>query len=157
MAVTDRTTANRAPGPRTRPARPSRTTAATTASRDRGMPGVAVLFLVMLLIPWSIQISGVVMTPFRFFLLIAIIPLTARLLAGRAGPLTKIDGLIFAASGWKVLSDFVHYPELGTVELAGSQFVEFFGAYVVGRTTIRSAADMRVFVRWTFYSLFVLM
>jgi len=121
------------------------------------MPGVAVLFLVMLLIPWSIQISGVVMTTFRFFLLIAIIPLTARLLAGRAGPLTKIDGLIFAASGWKVLSDFVHYPELGTVELAGSQFVEFFGAYVVGRTTIRSAADMRVFVRWTFYSLFVLM
>lgn len=110
------------------------------------------LFLVSLLIPVIFYLGPFRLLPHRIFLLIAFVPLLMRLLSGRAGRLTAPDYLMAGATVWAALAILASQPGPASLEPIGIHFVEFFGAYLVGRVAIRSGAEFRRFVR-TFFGL----
>jgi hypothetical protein len=131
---------------------PARPRPAERQPGARGMPLAVVLFLASLLIPLILYLGPFRLLPHRIFLLIAFLPLLMRLLSGRAGRMVAPDYLMAGATVWAGLAILVSRPGPSALEPIGIHFVEFFGAYLVGRVAIRSAAEFRQFVR-TFFGL----
>lgn len=123
---------------------------------ERGRPLVMVLFLVSLMVPIIVYVGALRLLPHRLFLLIVFLPLLARLLTGRAGGVHAPDYLVAGSVIWAALAIFVSQPDPAAIEPIGIYVVEFFGAYVLGRVTIRSAEDFRRFVRVLFSIVLVL-
>jgi hypothetical protein len=121
-----------------------------------GMPLAVILFLVSLLIPMIVYLGPIRLLPHRIFLLIAFVPLLMRLLNGRAGRMILPDYLIAGSAAWAALAIIASQPGPSAIEPIGIHFVEFFGAYLVGRVAIRSADEFRRFVR-TLFGLIVLL
>ena len=114
------------------------------------MPLAMVLFLVSLLIPMVVYLGPFRLLPHRIFLLIAFVPLLTRLLSGRAGRMILPDYLIAGSTVWAALAILASQPGPSALEPIGIHFVEFLGAYLVGRVAIRSADEFRRFVRTLF-------
>lgn len=118
---------------------------------SRGISGTAAdqvatwilpLYFVVTLIPMSITIASLRLTPLRVMLLILFIPFVIRLLSGAAGRVRAADMLIMAHAAWITLALMVvHGPE--KIPFAGITMVELVGGFFMGRILIRSAADYR--------------
>ena len=109
-------------------------------------------FFVTLVIPGSVSVAGLALSPSRVFLLLAFVPLFLHWFRGRAWRITPADVAILLYCFWIGVALFVAHG-LGRVEGAGIQFVEMFGGYLVGRTLVRSAEDYRTFVRYLFWAM----
>ena len=114
---------------------------------SQGMPLAVVLFLVSLLIPMIVYLGPFRLLPHRIFLLIAFVPLLMRLLDGRAGRMILPDYLMAGATVWAAMAIIVSQPGPAAIEPIGIHFVEFFGAYLMGRVAIRSADEFQRFAR----------
>lgn len=128
-------------------ARRSSESSAGRSPGARGMPTAVVLFLVSLLLPMTVYLGPLRLLPHRIYLLIAFLPLVMALLSGRAGRLVLPDYLIAGSTIWAALAVFVSQPGPAVIEPIGILFVEFLGAYLVGRVAIRNAGDFRIFLR----------
>ena len=100
------------------------------------------LYFVVTLIPMSITIASLRLTPLRVLLLVLFIPFVVRLLSGAAGRVRAADMLIMAHAAWITLALMVvHGPE--KIPFAGITMVELVGGFFMGRILIRNAADYR--------------
>lgn len=117
------------------------------------------LLMFSFLIPILISIGPLQLMPHRIFLILVFFPLLHQLLSGRAGPLLMIDYALVFSALWASVAIFISQ---GTGALAGASpvqatgiyWVEFFGAYLVGRVCIRSPEGFARFVK--FYMIIVL-
>jgi len=126
-----------------------------TASAPRDLPisglnWLAAVFVVALILPVQFSIGTLLLTPYRLVLVVSFIPLLAMFFMGKAGKILLIDWLILFSTLWAVLALGVNHP-LGTIfETMGIYVLEFFGAYLLGRLTIRNARDFTRF-SWVFF------
>lgn len=121
------------------------------ASSDRPVSRPALtLFLVALLIPLSLHLGPMRLTPYRIMLLGLVVPLGIRVLSGGAGRVTPVDILMVLYGLWLFVALAVTH---GTAQIAyaGITAVELLGGYFVGRCFVRGPEDYR----WLFRALFV--
>lgn len=116
---------------------------------------IVVLFVLALLPPVYFNIGSTRLSLSRILLLSLIVPLLIRLISGQAGRLMMTDYLIFFYCSWIALTYTYHYGT-ARIALSGITIIEQLGAYLVGRTLIRSATDYKIFVRTFFVALLVL-
>ena len=140
-------TASRLPGfaglPARRRAAPRRRPAAAAGVLG---PLVLLAFLMSLVVPGTLGLGPVNLTAYRLVLIAACIPLGLRWISGRAGPVTAVDLLFFASCVWISIA-LVMVHGLSRIVFVGTNFIELFGAYLVGRVLVRDAAGHRRFVR----------
>lgn len=119
----------------------------TISSSRTNLSFLVGLYLIALLIPISINIAGLNITPLRLFLMPVIIYLGWGLLAGKYGKLLPVDILFFFHFFWMVVALGVNTPDKA-ISQVGSVGVEFLGAYLVGRTLVRTADDFKILCRF---------
>ena len=136
---------------------PARAGARPVPGTARGIPGVAVLFLLSLLPQINFHVGPLLLKPYRVFLLLVFLPLLVRLCAGGAGRFIAADWLMIGASIWAALALMMNHPLGEVVETIGIFVVEFLGAYLVARVCIRSAEDFRRVVKVLFVVILVLL
>lgn len=114
---------------------------------DCGNPLLILLFLFLLFVPGTFSAGPLQLSLYKVFLLFATIPLGILWIRGAAGPVVAADILILGFAVWQVLSLFLHHG-LTRVPYMGTNFVETFGAYLVGRVLVTSAARFVAFFRY---------
>ena len=110
------------------------------------------LFVVLLFVPGAFFVGPLRLNFYKLPLLLAAVPLGLHWIRGRAGPVTVVDGLVLFSCAWCSLA-LIHAHQLTKVPLVGTTFLEFFGAYLIGRVLVRDAADFRRFFRWFLFTL----
>ena len=153
--MTDRTTIPATPTPVT-VGRPMQGQADTPTSI------LPVLLMISLLIPMLIPVGPILLTPHRVFLLLVSVPLALRLLTGQAGPLVLPDYLMIFSTVWASLALAVSEGTgvaagSNPIEAIGIHWIEFLGAYLVGRVAVRSAAGFASFVKAYFLLILILL
>ena len=129
----------------------------TAQGTGRGMPGLAVLFLLSLLPQISFWIGPLLLKPYRIVLLVLFVPLLVRLCSGAAGRMMAFDWLMIGASLWATLALLTNHPASEVIEPGGVILIELLGAYLVARVCIRSAEDFRRVVKVLFAIILVLL
>lgn len=128
------------------------------AEAKHGLPVIlALLFLVTLLIPVRVRLGPLLLFPYRMWLLLLFIPLLIALLRGRAGPILIVDWCMVGAAIWAVISLLANHPVGLIIEPAGAHTIEFLGAYLLGRITIRSADDFHRIVKVFFMIVLIML
>lgn len=113
-------------------------------------PVILILFILSVLPPSYFFIADLRVSFTRILLLVLFVPLLLRLLIGRAGPIRTIDIFMMLFMLWVVVTLLFNHGT-ARLSLAGITVVETFGAYLVGRTLVRSAADFRLLYRTVFW------
>jgi hypothetical protein len=120
------------------------------AGERRGVTGakprtyIAFLGFIVLLIPLSIDIGGLRITPLRITLLVATIPLLYLFLSDRKR-VQPFDVLVILFCLWTVIS-MIAVHGLQRLEFAGISLFEYLGGYLFGRMLIRSDVSYSAFV-----------
>jgi len=133
----------------------ARAAAAATAPARRqagagaatGAPWAAAVFLIVLLLPHVFAIGPLYLQPYRIWLLLTFFPCLFALIGGRAGGMLLPDWLMLGATVWAGLALVMNHGAGFAVEPTGVLFMEFFGAYLLARVAIRSAADFRAMAK----------
>jgi hypothetical protein len=107
---------------------------------------VLIAFMASLAIPGTFRLGPVNLTVYRLVLIAACIPLGLRWIRGGAGPVSAVD-LIYLANCLWISIALVMVHGLSRIIYVGTNFIELFGAYLVGRVLVRDAATHRTFVR----------
>lgn len=113
-------------------------------AKERGMPGMVMLFFVALLIPTTLSVGPLALSPIRALLLISFLPLLFMLLRGRAGPINIVDVLVAGSVAWAGLALVLTDPAR-TPERFGVFTLEMLGSYLFARLAVRSSADFTRF------------
>lgn len=124
---------------------------------SKGKPILISLFILSLLAPIQMRAGPVLLLPYRTWLLLLFIPLFIKLISNQAGRMMIVDWMMLGSALWSALALSVNHPLSMIIEPAGVNLVEFFGAYLLGRVGIRSAADFRVMVKTLFMVLLILL
>jgi O-Antigen ligase len=114
------------------------------------------LFLCTLMIPANIFVGGVQFTPYRIFLIFLFVPLLLRLLRDREHPVNIVDLLFAAYASWVALSVLYNHGTSRITWIAGTALDEM-GAYLVGRTLVRTGIDYRLLFRYLLWCLLFLL
>jgi O-antigen ligase len=101
-----------------------------------------VIFLVSLLIPLSINIGQLRLTPYRIVLLILFLPLLVQIFASKAGRVTTTDWLVILYGFWIFISLLVIHGA-SEIPFAGISVVELLGGYFAGRILVRGPDDYK--------------
>jgi len=126
---------------------PSAVIAAGRALAGRiALPGLVWLYLLTVALPIGFNVGSLAMTLLRLLLLIMVVPLTFKLLAGRYGKLLLVDILFFLHMGWATVALAVNNPNR-VVENIGSTAVEFLGGYLIARACIRTPEAFAALIR----------
>lgn len=107
---------------------------------------VLIAFMASLAMPGTFRLGPVNLTVYRLVLIAACIPLGLRWIRGGAGPVSAVDLLYLTNCLWISIA-LVMVHGLSRIIFVGTNFVELFGAYLVGRVLVRDAASHRTFVR----------
>ena len=118
--------------------------------------GVLLLFLVTILMPISLELAGLRLSPTRVFLLVAILPFASQVVTGRIGRFTWID-TFFVLYGLWIFVALVMVHGVSQIPFAGITAVELVGGYFVGRVLIRSLQDYRYVLRFMFFGIMALL
>jgi hypothetical protein len=117
---------------------------------------MAQLFILSLVVPILIRVGPVLLMPHRIVLLVFFIPCMMRLWGGRAGKIIPADWLMLGSAIWALLA--LLYNHGGTViEAMGIHMIEFFGAYLLARVSIRSADDFYRVIKVMFFIALILL
>ena len=108
------------------------------------IPPLLLVVLVALVTPVFADLGGLRLSPTRVLFLALVPVLTIRLLMGRYGRPRLVDALMYLHVFWLALSIAVNNRD-AFVTFVGSNALILLGGYLVGRATIRDAADMRGF------------
>ena len=116
---------------------------------------VYLLFFACILLPISISLGSLRLTPLRLFLLAVFVPFLIQVLSGKAGRFTVVDGLILFFGTWIAVALMAVH---GTAEIpfAGITIIEMVGGYLAGRVLVRNAQDHSLFFRVYFWVLVIL-
>ncbi|OED46737.1 hypothetical protein AB838_18755 [Rhodobacteraceae bacterium (ex Bugula neritina AB1)] len=101
---------------------------------------VVVVYLIAMLMPFSMVLAGLFMTPLRFVLLVTSVPLLFQLLTGKYGRVIWTDILFLLHIAWMVVAMLANNPDR-VVENIGSTGIEFLGGYLIARAAIRDRSD----------------
>lgn len=123
---------------------------------EHGTFFMVALFTLSLIVPMRFSVGSIVLAPYRLILLLFFPILLFRFVSGRAGPIVAADVLFVGSTCWAALALIYNHGIAQVIEPAGLHFVEFLGAYLLGRTAIRSSADFRKMVRYFLMIMFVL-
>ena len=118
-------------------------TAKGAQAAARGRPWIAIFALITLMVPVSIDVGSLHMTPSRAFFLLTSPFLLVRLISGKYGRFNAVDGLVLSYMAWRTMIPFIHNPDVA-LQYAGSNSVIFLGGYLCGRCSIRTATDFRI-------------
>ncbi len=136
---------------------PSFATRAPVA-RKAGPPRLVLgLFVLSLMVPVILTVGPFNLPPSRLFLLILFFPAVFFWITGQAGRIRTVDILIGMTTAWWVLSLFYNHPIGGIFQQAGFTVLETFGAYMVGRTFVRTPQAFTLFVRYCFLAVLVML
>ncbi|MEX0337699.1 MAG: O-antigen ligase family protein [Arenibacterium sp.] len=138
------------------PAQAYASAVAKTEAR-KGLPFIfAAIYTFSALVPMLIPVGPFVLMPFRIVLLLLFIPVFIGLMTGRAGRILWADWLIIGAGFWAAIAMFANHGIDNVLEPVGINTLQFVGAYLLARTTIRNSSDFRKFVNVFFVILMVL-
>ncbi|THD82306.1 hypothetical protein E7811_14675 [Aliigemmobacter aestuarii] len=115
--------------------------------RILGVPVPVALFFLGMMLPTSVGVSlgGLRMSAYRIVLLAMFLPMLLRLLSGRNVKPNIFDALVLGHCTLALVS-LINWGGLQQgIESGGIYFVEFAGAWLMGRVYIRSYADFRAF------------
>lgn len=103
------------------------------------------VLLLSLLIPseFSFYLGTLRLTPYRLVLIAAFLPSLIRLLSGRAGRITLIDGLLFLHILWAYIVISHHHGMNAALESGGIRMFELGGAYLIARAYITDEKTFR--------------
>lgn len=120
---------------------------AAPAARDKRLAWPVVLFVVALLVPWSVLIGPLRLSAYRVVLLATVLPCLMMWFKGRAGPIRAPDILILAFCLWCFLSLATAHGAASGLQSGGIMFIETAGAYLLARCYIRDAQDFKNVIR----------
>jgi len=124
----------------------------TQAAVARGPVWAAQVFLLSLLFPFYLHVGPILLMPHRIVLLVLFVPFFLQLFVlRRAGPVLAADWLLFGAALWAAAALLANHPFSDAIQPLGINMVEFFGAYLLARVSIRSGDDFRKMVRLFFF------
>lgn len=103
-------------------------------------------YFAAVMLPININLGSIYLTGVRIVLIVMIIPLTLRLMAGKYGKILLTDILFFLHFIWIIVALGVNNPDQ-VIQNAGATGIEFIGGYVLGRAYIRTAEDFAALVR----------
>lgn len=106
-----------------------------------------VLYFLTVLLPVQFNVGPLAMTGTRLILLVLVVPLTLRLLAGAYDGVRMADVFFFLHLLWATVALAVNNPDR-VVQNAGSTGIEFLGGYLLGRAYIRNAASFSALIRF---------
>lgn len=112
------------------------------AGAVRRRPWIAIFALITLMVPVSIDVGSLHLTPSRTYFLLTSPFLLFGLVTGRYGRFNAVDGLVLGYMAWRTMIPFIHNPNVA-LQYAGSNTVIFLGGYLCARCSIRTAADFR--------------
>jgi hypothetical protein len=115
--------------------------------RRARLPWPVALYLLAVVLPVWFQAGPLALSLLRLLLLVLVVPLAFRLMAGRFGRLMVSDVFFVLYLLWTIVSLAVNNPDR-VIESAGSSGIEFIGAYLLGRGHIRDRAAFAALCRW---------
>ena len=110
------------------------------------------LFLILIIVPIQINFGTVRMSPYRFMLMAAFVPMVALWLSGKAGRVRPADWLLVGYGVWTIISLTLNHNGQ-RLEFSVIFFVETVGAYLLGRLAIRNLEDFTFFAKVLFWVL----
>lgn len=125
------------------------------SARTEAMPVAAskrlawpvVLFIIALLVPWSVLIGPLRLSAYRVVLLATVLPCIVLWVRGRAGRIRMPDMLLLLYCLWCFLSLAAAHGAASGLQSGGIMFIETFGAYLLARCYIRDAEDFKNVIR----------
>jgi hypothetical protein len=114
------------------------------------------VFILSIFIPGTFNVGPLIMTPYKLILFAAFPILAIQWVFGRAGRITAPDVLFLCFCIWSAIAILINNG-LGRIFFVGSLFLEYFGAYLMGRILVRSATNYRAFFRYFLYTLLILL
>lgn len=149
--IADQNAAQRSATPRpTRSVRQPMVNASPATNRT-----VLLLFMISMCIPYIFYIGSLLMTPYRLFMLIMIVPLTFNWLSGLSGRFRMTDLWVVLFLVWHAIAMLVVHGA-SHIEFIGITTIETFGPYVLARRHIRSWEDLAYIGRCMFWILLIL-
>lgn len=100
------------------------------------LPLPVLIYLLGIVIPVKFSLGPLSLNAPRLLLLIVILPLSINLLRGTYGRILAADVLFFLYAAWMPFSLLINNPDRA-LEFGGSEFIEFFGGYLLARAYIR--------------------
>lgn len=125
---------------------PGRLAAGQAQGAKSTLPLPVTLYFLTVVIPMFFSAGPLEMTTLRVVLLVMVVPVTVRLLAGRYGRIIATDYLFFGYVLWAAVPLWANNPDR-MVEFAGSTGIEFFGGYMLGRAYIRTPEAFEALTR----------
>lgn len=141
----------------TRPAFAGQTGVLATTRETLSRPVVLALFIVCATQPYGLMLGPLLIGPYRLVLALIGPILIIQWLSGRFGRLLPPDFLILGYATWVLVSLAANGQFNRLVEWGGSQFVDTFFAYLLGRAAIRTRQDFYFFTRVFLWMLLFLM
>ena len=154
--VEDIVSNNRPSGIRPRRAGRSASGLPTEAERrERRRLWLFVLFVLALIVPGSFFIGTARLTPYRAFLLLAVLPLLWQVARGALGRLTSIDVLFVCYALWLALATLVN-EGIERYQSVVVLTIEALCGYLFGRVLVRNVSDYKTLMQVFLASLLVL-
>ena len=117
--------------------------AAAEALPCKRLPGIVVVFLIALALPWFFHVASLRLAPYRIVLLLTLVPTLIAWLSGKCGQIRLPDIALILYSVWCTLSLFVIHGAGPALQSGAILFVETSGAYLFARCYVRDAEDFR--------------
>ncbi|WP_170554118.1 MULTISPECIES: O-antigen ligase family protein [Ruegeria] len=118
-------------------------------------PFVIPLLFIGFTLPLYFEIAGLQLSGYRIVLLVFFFPALIRWLDGSGGYYAP-DFLVLGYALWAALAIFYHHA-LWRWEYIGISFIETIGPYFIARWMIRDEHAFRVFVRWIFIAVLLML
>ena len=114
--------------------------------RERRRLWLFVLFMLALLVPGSFFIGTARLSPYRAFLLLAVLPLLWQVARGALGRLTSIDVLFVCYALWLALATLVN-EGIERYQFVVVLTIEALCGYLFGRVLVRNVSDYKTLMR----------
>jgi len=116
------------------------------ATRAAASP-LLTIFLITILLPISMEVAGLRLSPNRLYLLVFSVPFAIKVIQGAAGRFTFVD-LTFILFGLWIMLALVVSHGTERIPFAGINVVEMVGGYFVGRILVRNLQDYNAMIRF---------
>ncbi|MBU1336440.1 MAG: O-antigen ligase domain-containing protein [Alphaproteobacteria bacterium] len=101
------------------------------------------VFLTALFVPWLFNVGGMVISPYRFLLILTVVPCLWLWASGKAGPVRVPDFAVLGYAMWCAIGLGANHGADVGFQSGGVQGVETVGSYFLARVLIRDADDFR--------------
>lgn len=132
--------------------------ASSAPARAKSLPlWPAKLLLLSLASPFFFPVGSIFLTADRILLILTFLPCFYLWVSNRIGPKIFADFALLGYCFWMALSSFILDGKDVAIEASGINFLESFGAYLVGRCLVRDADAFRSLIRFFFLMILVML